>query len=123
MILLALNDHGWKDAFPGLVTGKVSDFAGLAFFPLLLQGLVETVTRRADRRVLLACGIATGLVFAAVKTTTLGGLAYQWGLGLLQAPWNGSWRPVSLVQDATDLIALPAIGLGLVVGWRRHGAA
>src|SRR5690606_8292496 len=32
--LLLLNDHWLKAAFPGSITGKLSDFAGLAFFPL-----------------------------------------------------------------------------------------
>ena len=35
--LLVVNDHVLKLACPGLVTGKLSDFAGLMFFPLCSQ--------------------------------------------------------------------------------------
>ncbi|MFT5682697.1 MAG: hypothetical protein ACI8RZ_003621, partial [Myxococcota bacterium] len=37
MALLAVNDHWAKYALTGVVTGKLSDFAGLVFFPLLLE--------------------------------------------------------------------------------------
>ncbi len=37
MALLGLNDHVLKGLFPGLITGKLSDFAGLVFFPLVLE--------------------------------------------------------------------------------------
>ena len=38
--LLLLNDHVLKQAFPSILTGKLSDFAGLFFFPFLLAVLV-----------------------------------------------------------------------------------
>ena len=34
--LLALNDHFLKTAWPGWFSGKLSDFAGMMFFPFLL---------------------------------------------------------------------------------------
>jgi hypothetical protein len=121
MGVLAVNDHWAKAAYPGWLTGKLSDFAGLLFFPLLLQGLVELVTRRADRRVLVACAIAAAVVFALVKTTPLVEV-YRWGLGLLQAPVRGAIRPVDVVQDPTDLVALPMVAVGVRLGWRRVSA-
>ena len=44
LTLLVLNDHFLKGAglLPGWVTGKLSDFAGLIFFPLLLTSLLNT---------------------------------------------------------------------------------
>jgi hypothetical protein len=116
--VLAVNDHWGKAAFPGWLTWKLSDFAGLLFFPLLLQGLVELVTRRPDRRVLVASAIATALVFALVKTTPFVEV-YRWGLGLLQAPIRGAWRPVVVVQDPTDLVALPMVAVGAWLGRKR----
>ena len=65
--LLVLNDHVLKDAFHNAVTGKLSDFAGMAFFPLLLQGLWEgaqSLLRRSwqpSRRALWICAAATAL--------------------------------------------------------------
>ena len=36
LVLLALNDHVLKQAWPGFVTGKLSDVAGLVVAPLVL---------------------------------------------------------------------------------------
>jgi len=133
--LLILNDHVLKMRWPGWVTGKLSDVAGLVFFPLLLDALVArlpfTRSLPPERRV-GACVIATAVVFAAVKTWAPATEAYQVGLGLLQwpfqiigarlrgeAPSGPHW--VSLVRDPTDLAALPF----LVVPWlleRRRAA-
>ena len=47
--VLVVNDHLLKAAYPGLITGKLSDVAGLVFFPLLLVGLAEVVLAAAGR--------------------------------------------------------------------------
>ncbi|MDO6432910.1 hypothetical protein Q4E93_20040 [Flavitalea sp. BT771] len=39
LLVLALNDHYLKAAYPGWLTGKLSDFAGLLIFPLFLAYL------------------------------------------------------------------------------------
>ena len=39
--VLVINDHVLKGLAPGLLTGKLSDLAGLLFFPLLLASVVE----------------------------------------------------------------------------------
>lgn len=132
--MLVLNDHLWKAAFPSTLTGKLSDVAGLAFFPLFLQAGVELLRRRRapSRKVLLLSIAATALVFTLVKTTPLGGAAYQWGLALLQWPVHAVAallratrlpppRPVALVQDPTDLLCLPSLALAALAGWRRTG--
>ena len=36
LVVLVLNDHVLKQAYPGWVTGKLSDVAGLVVAPLLL---------------------------------------------------------------------------------------
>ena len=41
IVLLVLNDHIFKAAFPGPITGKLSDVAGLIIAPLVLVALVE----------------------------------------------------------------------------------
>ncbi len=45
--VLLLNDHVFKAVAPGLVTGKLSDIAGLVFFPLLLVAVAELALARA----------------------------------------------------------------------------
>ena len=47
LVLLALNDHVLKQAWPGWVTGKLSDLAGLVVAPLVLAvALAVTGVRR-----------------------------------------------------------------------------
>ena len=43
MLVLGLNDHWLKAAWPGLVTGKLSDVAGLVVLPLVVVGSVGSV--------------------------------------------------------------------------------
>jgi hypothetical protein len=38
---LILNDHVLKQRYPGWVTGKLSDVAGMVFFPLLLLAFID----------------------------------------------------------------------------------
>lgn len=120
--VLLVNDHVLKASWPGLVTGKLSDLAGLAFFPVLLAGAWELATRAVLRpRAALVMVVATGLVFAATKLWP--GAAHAWGLlvGLAQWPIRAALNggaPLSaalVVVDPTDLVALPA----LLLPWRR----
>ncbi len=126
--LLLFNDHYLKAAAPGLVTGKLSDVAGLAYFPLFLQSLWEWCGGPVSKRALLFCCVATALVFAAVKTIPVCHEVYEVGLGWLQYPvraWLGASAPtrVALMMDPTDLVALPAVGLAWGWGRDRSNAA
>lgn len=129
MLILAINDHWGKVAWPGLITGKLSDFAGLAFFPLLLQALWELGGGGIRRRVLGLCCVATAMVFVAVKLWPPAHAFYEHGMGLLQWPYWAArawilggpipaWSPVALEADPTDLIAVPAV---LVAWWVGRG--
>ena len=55
LVVLVLNDHVFKQAWPGLVTGKLSDFAGLVVAPLLLAVPLAAIGVR--RRVPVAVGL------------------------------------------------------------------
>lgn len=127
--LLVFNDHVLKAEYPGFITGKLSDIAGMVFFPMLLAAIWSAVSpERPSIRVALAISAAaTSAVFAATKTLPTAGLLYQWGLGALQWPWRAlsewsgldghlpSIAPVRLVQDTTDLFALPFVLVGPLV--------
>lgn len=134
--ILLVNDHVLKSAWPGAVTGKLSDIAGLVFFPLLLQAVWElaaaAVGRRhlASRMVLLIAVVVTAVVFSAVQLVPLAAQAYSVGLGVAQwaigsvpiATLGGGFGhpvPVAVTPDATDLLALPAVLVPLSVGLGR----
>jgi len=129
--VLVVNDHVLKCAFPGVVTGKLSDAAGMVLFPLLLHALVEIgcaalgyrldqASRRARRATAWLCAGLTALGFAAIKLSPGAAELYRASLGALQCAANGvtgaslAACKVHLVRDATDLVALP---LAFVAVW------
>jgi hypothetical protein len=134
--VLVLNDHLLKAAWPGLVTGKLSDFAGLLFFPLFLQAAWEVVRAVAgrpmvgSRRVLILAIVLTAVVFAAIKTVPIAADAYSLVLGFLQwlvgiAPavlasgHAGSPHRVFVAMDPTDLVALSVVAIAYRIGIAR----
>jgi NhaP-type Na+/H+ or K+/H+ antiporter len=134
--VLLFNDHWLKWHHPSALTGKLSDFAGLAFFPVLLWSGWELSLAAARRfrgpswRAALASVIATAVVFSLVKTTDAGAELYrhlwaamQWparaALALSRGALPAPPGAVHLVRDPTDLIALPALALPLWIARRR----
>lgn len=120
--LLLLNDHVLKAAAPSWVTGKLSDFAGLFFFPFLLaaaaSGPVEALRRGRGpglppRLAGLSCFGVTALWFAGMKTMPA---VNEWTRTL--AGWAAG-RPALIVLDPTDLAALVV----LWPAWRVWRAA
>ena len=116
--LLVVNDHVLKQAWPGVVTGKLSDVAGMIFFPLLV------VTLARGRGLVAAC-VATAIVFALVKTTAPANHLYRvtwgamhWPLAALRAWYMHRPLPglglVSCVRDPSDVVATPFV---LVAWW------
>lgn len=102
--ILVVNDHVLKPAaFAEPLTGKLSDFAGLFFAPVLLAAILGVKSRRG----LWLAGLATGTVFAAINLSPA-----------LAALWDSA---VSLLigfqttPDPTDLMALLAIPVGIVL--------
>jgi hypothetical protein len=104
--LLVVNDHVWKGGgvIPAWITGKLSDFAGLFFFPVLLTVVVEAAWRRraavARREIAWASVLLTGVVFAAIKSVP--------ALAALASRVLGP-----IVCDPTDLLALGALAFSL----------
>lgn len=123
--LLAVNDWAWKPRVtPGsaasLVTGKLSDVAGLVFAPVALSAAIGLCLHAAarlgarvdpslSRRRLLLCIAATGAGFAAVKLSPE--LAAR-AAGLL----SRLGRPARFYDDPTDLLALPALWAAAWIG-------
>jgi hypothetical protein len=126
--LLWLNDHAWKAAHPGLLTGKLSDVAGLFMLPVVVYAIAWRVGVRSRR-------LPDGVVLLGAAWFGLANLwgpaqlAFEYGFGILRwlpaalealavglAP--GSVHPVSLTRDPTDLLALAMIVPGLVLARR-----
>ncbi|MFI6505022.1 hypothetical protein [Nonomuraea typhae] len=105
-LLLFINDHVLKQAWPGFVTGKLSDVAGLIVAPALLSLLL---LRRAD----LTATLLTGTLFTLVKTT-------HTGAELASQAWTLAAGPSRILADPTDLLALPALALAWWIRNHSH---
>jgi hypothetical protein len=99
LVLLILNDHFMKQAWPGWVTGKLSDVAGLVVAPLLL-GVLLTAWRVP--RPMPAALLATGGAFTLAKASTV-------GAAVASAVWSLTGVPTLIRADVTDVLALPAL--------------
>ena len=130
LVVLLLNDHVLKGAVPGWWTGKLSDVAGLAFFPFLLVALVDVARRRGrpGTRTAVVAACATAVAFAAIKTSEAARELYSTVVGAVRFPVDAlvsdATRPVSIgvVPDLTDLVAIVACALVVLVVHRRVGA-
>jgi hypothetical protein len=71
VVLLAVNDHLLKARYPGPVTGKLSDLAGLLVLPPLLA-LVPLVPHRSPSMAARTALVLTAAGFTAVKATAIG---------------------------------------------------
>lgn len=139
LALWALNDHVLKAAFPGAITGKLSDVASLIAFPALASAACELWasrrgdTLRAPNGVLLGWAIATALAMITIRFEGPMAEAYRWGLGLAQWPFRAvaaalrgdgcpSLAPVALALDPSDALTAPAAIVPVVLGWRARPA-
>ena len=104
--LLVVNEHILKVVYPSWITGKLSDFAGLFFFPFIvtagLSFLLSKYKISSSRIGLLAFGIV-GIWFALLKTYPLANdLTKTFTSQLIGLP-------TKFILDPTDLIALFAM--------------
>ena len=114
IFLVAVNDHILKQSvLAGAVTGKLSDFAGLFFFPFLLLDLLSLLRRSLQHSTPLFLGAAgfTGFAFVALKCSPFALDLYRNLYGLLDLR-------VTVIPDLTDLTAL--IMLPLAASFHRH---
>ncbi len=105
VVLTAVNDHYLKYQFPGMITGKLSDFTGLFYFPLFLCAVVVLLVRlfRKDfvfnRGLLLTAIVLTDAVFCVMKlNSAVKDLFVQW--------FSDHVFAIAITSDPTDLIAL-----------------
>jgi hypothetical protein len=127
MAVVIVNDRLLKVRFPSDLTGKLSDVAGLIFFPLFVVSVTEGARWLVARdrwpltpRAVVAVAVAIGLAFVLMKTWHPAGDLYRIGMGVVVWPVDaiaslvrGDGLPplerIALVADRTDLLALPAL--------------
>ena len=103
IIILLINDHIFKVYSPSWLSGKLSDFAGLFFFPILLSAILNIVfkpLRWQPRHIALAAFASTAFWFFQIKTQPFFGNLTETFLSQLLS------GPTQIVSDATDLLAL-----------------
>lgn len=134
LVALGVNDHllkgsGW---LPGWMTGKISDFAGLLYFPLLLVTLLNLALHPLERwrgrplpgasptvrQIDVAC-VATGLFFGLVQVVPEVADFYSWATAKL-AFWSRATSAV-VTMDPTDLVAVPSVVVA--AWWGRRAVA
>ena len=122
VVVLFANDHWLKGAhlLPPLVTGKLSDFAGLLFFPLLVTAALDTVLFAGHapvdfslRRWKLAAAVAaTGALFCVIKLSPGGADTVAGALSALGVKSR-------IVADPWDLCALPSLAAAYWLGTKE----
>ncbi|MEU5783692.1 hypothetical protein [Micromonospora lupini] len=105
LVVLVVNDHLLKAAFPGLVTGKLSDVAGLVLAPPLVAVLLTLLVPRLPARAAALVGlVVVGAGFVVVKSS---GYAAE----LASSAWTALAGSSLVRADWTDLLTLPALAL------------
>ncbi len=110
--VLAFNDRVGKRAWPGALTGKISDAAWMLVVPPVLALALSALPRLRGRRAALLAVALTALTFTAAKSSTAGAELTSRAWSLLTG------LPSRTVADRTDLLTLPVLALSWWL-WRR----
>lgn len=117
IVLLLINDHVLRIHWPSWWTGKLGDFAWLAFAPLVVAipfaAFIPEKTSVQSKAFGLFFVVATGAVFAAIKVLPAAHAAFEIVFEALVG-----WRP-SVGMDPTDLVTLPGLLIALSI-WKRN---
>jgi hypothetical protein len=105
LAVLLVNDLVLKLAYPSLLTGKLSDFAGLFIFPMFFAALIPRHTRP---------------IYVATA------IAFVWWKSPLSQAFIDNWNETPLydiarVVDYTDLVALAVLPISLA--YITHGCS
>lgn len=109
--LLLLNDHVFKVFFPSWLTGKLSDFAGLFFFPFIVAAGLSILLSKFNLQPRFIGQVSFSLVciwFFLLKTSSyINSIASQFASHFVGFPTQFS-------LDWTDLIGLTA----MILAWK-----
>jgi hypothetical protein len=99
LVITALNDHVFKAMFHNAITGKLSDFSGLFFFPVFLYALYDlskhpkSTHEKINLKKLAWCVLVTDVLFCIFKFTGV-------------RVWLMSVFPVYIANDPSDVLAI-----------------
>jgi hypothetical protein len=112
MGLYALNTLALQHIAPNWLTGKLGDFCWILVAPLALTAILSRLLpERAQKYAFPISILSIGLIFSLIKATDLNTMAISSLRGLLG-------RPVSILQDESDLPALTAMAVTMWL-WHR----
>lgn len=104
--LMAVNDHVLKYKFPGFITGKLSDFCGIFYFPIFLVALVLTADELFELKIFrlnkisaVSAIVVTDFLLLLVKLSPV-------SARIIEKYFEMYLFPIQLMQDPTDLFAL-----------------
>ncbi|MCB1026884.1 MAG: hypothetical protein KDB24_03865 [Microthrixaceae bacterium] len=138
LAVVLLNDRVLKASYGNVLTGKLSDVAGVFVLPLVMVSAVELARWALKRpawpasRTEVVWAIAiTAIGFAAVKMIGPIGDAYAEAVGMLRAGIASlvHWElrpvvPIEVIRDWSDVLVLPVLaGTWLCARTRNEGAA
>lgn len=123
LAVLLVNDWLLKRWAPGLVSGKLSDLAGLVCAPLVATAAVDLALWAAARLgapvdfslrrgKIAAAAAAIGVAFTASKLSPGFARALEEAAGALGLAWR-------IAPDPTDLACLPGLALAIWLGRRE----
>lgn len=140
LVLVIVNDRVLKIHFPSAFTGKLSDFAGLIYFPLFVVALIEGARWLVNRRrwelgprSVMTVSLIAGIILVLIKTWSPAAEIYRSYLGvilwpayllgdLIQGRGFPEIRRVGVVEDGSDLIALVVLVLPVWLSTRVMGS-
>jgi len=106
VLLTGLNDHYLKYKFPGFITGKISDFLGLFYFPLFCAAIIILMghfilrkTYQLNKTMLFVFIVLTDIVFVILKLNHEASQSFS----TVFSEWIFK---IKIVNDPIDLIAL-----------------
>ncbi len=130
LLILIVNDHFLKGAgiLPWWITGKLSDVAGIVFFPLLLTAAANTTayfvnkaTRIPGMKPLVDHHLRTWKLVTALLFTTVIFASIQLSetaVTLYTTAVSALGFPAVVTMDPTDLVALLVLPIPYLIGMK-----
>ncbi len=121
--VLLLNDYVLKSTFPGLVTGKLSDFAGLFAFPMFFSELVRSRKREIYALTFVgfvlwkmpACDGVLNLLNSLSSIHFSRVQDYSDYIAMVVLPFSYAYRPRCLVSSRSPLVFAKVLLSGIAV--------